>query len=108
MSEDSKRQLEDIKYLIEANAEIIKPMFGMMFWQLVEAEKTMTPEEFTKEGVSLSLISDDDEVLASFMTAYVRLWEGSADLNAASRFIASTLNMTADELIQTRQLIDKM
>ena len=108
MIDESKKQLEDIKYLLETNADIIKPMFGMMFWQLVEAEKTMTAEEFTREGVSLSLISDDDEILASFMTSYVRLWEGSGDLNAASRFIASTLNMSADELIQTRQLIDKM
>ncbi len=107
MSENSKRELEDIKFLLETNADTIKPMFGMMFWQLLEAEKTMTPEEFAREGVNLNLVSDDDEILAAFMTSYIRLWEGSADLSAASRFIASTLKMSADELIQTRQLLQK-
>jgi hypothetical protein len=108
MTDESRRELEDIKFLIESNRDLIKPMFGTMFWQLLEAEKTMSPSDLAREGINLSLISDDDEVLATFMTAYIRLWESAGDLNAASRFIATTLEMTADELIQTRQLLNKL
>lgn len=103
MDEKQKSVLADIKFLLKANASIIKPYFGLMFWQLQEAESQLDPEEFTQHGMSMTLDSDADEILASFMTSYIQLWLSARDFNAASRFVAAELKMTADELIQSRQ-----
>lgn len=103
MNEDQQRELSEIRFLIKANRELIKPYFGLMFWQLQEAERVLPAEEFARHGMSMNLEGEDDEVLASFTAAYVKLWLSARDFNAASRFLANELAMTADELLQSRQ-----
>lgn len=103
MNEEQRRELADIRFLIKSSAEVIKPYFGLMFWQLQQAENMLSPEEFAKHGLSLNLDDETDEVLAGFTAAYVKLWLSAGDFNAASRFIAAELKMTADELLQSRQ-----
>ncbi len=103
MSEEQRQELADIRFLIKSSAQVIKPYFGLMFWQLQHAEGLLSADEFAKNGLSLNLDDETDEVLAGFTAAYVRLWLSAGDFNAASRFIAAELNMTADELLQSRQ-----
>lgn len=103
MNEEQRRELEDLRFLIKTNRDVIKPYFGLMFWQLQEVQVHLDPEEFAKHGMSMNLEGESDEVLASFMAAYVKLWLSAKDFNAASRFLASELQMTADELLQSRQ-----
>jgi len=103
LNEDQQRELSEVRFLLRKNRDLLKPYFGLMFWQLQEAEKRLGPEEFAKHGMSMSLEGETDEVLASFTAAYVKLWLSAGDFNAASRFIAAELSMTADELLQTRQ-----
>jgi hypothetical protein len=99
-----KEKLEEIKKSLQQNREILMPVFGIMFWQLALAEARLTAEEFASEGMKLTLEKDDDEVVATFMATYIELWLSAKDFNAASRFIADGLGMSADELLQTRQL----
>jgi hypothetical protein len=99
-----KEELEEMKAFMRINAELLKPMFGMMFWQLQSLEETLDAEEFTKQGMTLTMIDAEDETLAAFMAHYMSIWQNSKDFNAASRFICSCLNMSADELLQTRQM----
>jgi hypothetical protein len=103
VNDDQKNELADIKFLIKSNQQTIKPYFGLMFWQLHHAESVLTPEEFAQHGMSMNLEDETDEVLAAFTAAYVKIWLSANDFHAASRYIASELNMTADELIQSRQ-----
>ena len=104
MSDDQRKQLEDMKFLIRSNAEKIKPLFGVMFWELADIEGQMTPEEFAEAGMAMKMEDPDDEVLGSFMSTYVTLWLSAGDLTAASRFVADCLGMSADELLQTRTI----
>lgn len=101
--EASRKQLQEIKEFLGMERERLKPLFGFMFWQFAASGAKTPPESFLKDGMSLTLNQDDDEVQASFMASYVQLWDNSQDFNAASRFIAQSLGMTADELIQCRQ-----
>ena len=103
MNEEQRAELADIRFLIKSSAQVIKPYFGLMFWQLQHAESALSPEEFAQHGLSLNLDDETDEVLAGFTAAYVKLWLSAGDFNAASRFIAAELKMTADELLQSRQ-----
>jgi len=102
--EEQRQQLEDIKFLIRNNADKIKPLFGVMFWELADIEKRISPEEFARQGMQMTMQESDDEVLASFMGSYVNLWMSAGDLTAASRFVADCLSMSADELLQTRSI----
>lgn len=101
---ENKNELNEIQGFIARNVDVIKPNFGVMFWQLSELQNRLSPEEFADQGLNLELQEADDEVVAEFLAIYLKLWRDSNDLNAASRFVASRLGMTADELIQTRQL----
>lgn len=103
MSQDPD-SLESVKTYIKQHREIIKPMFGLMFWQLAAAEEHLSAEDFAAQGMNLTLDGADDEVLANFMAQYVKIWLSANDFNAASRFVASCLEMSADELLQTRLL----
>lgn len=103
MNEDQQRELGEIRFLIKNNRELIKPYFGLMFWQLQDAERVLSAEEFAQHGMSMNLEGEEDEVLASFTAAYVKLWLSAKDFNAATRFLANELAMTADELLQCRQ-----
>ncbi len=101
---DGREELEEIRNFLKDHKEPLKPMFGLMFWQLQEVEQSMTADDFAKQGLSLNLAAQEDEILASFVSHFIRLWRDSQDFNAASRFIASSLDMSADELFQTRAL----
>ncbi|MDA9951169.1 hypothetical protein N9D31_01215 [Oligoflexaceae bacterium] len=95
-------ELREIEALLRNNTELLKPNFGFMFWQLADIEKQYTPEEFIEQGMNLELQQADDEIVAEFLGIYFKLWRDSKDLSAASRFIASRLGMSADELLQMR------
>lgn len=101
---DSRKELEEIQNFIRTNSEVIKPNFGVLFWQLSTLEDSLTPDEFAKQGLNLDLQEANDEIVAEFLAAFIKFWQDSDDLNAASRFFASRLNMSADELLQTRQI----
>jgi len=103
VNDDQKSELADLKFLIKSSADIIKPYFGLMFWQLQHAEANLSPEEFAQQGMSMNLEDDADEVLAAFTAAFIKVWLSAGDFNAASRFIAAELKMSADELLQSRQ-----
>jgi hypothetical protein len=99
-----KEKLEEIKTSLQHNREILMPVFGMMFWQLAAAESHLTAEQFANEGMKLTLEKVEDEIVGTFMATYIELWLSAKDFNAASRFIADALGMSADELLQTRLL----
>ena len=103
MNEEQAQELADIRFLIKSSSTVIKPYFGLIFWQLQHAESGLSPEEFAQHGLSMNLEDEADEALAAFTAAYIKLWLSAGDLNAASRFIAAELKMTADELLQSRQ-----
>ncbi len=103
MNEEQAQELADIKFLIKNGTTVIKPYFGLMFWQLQHAESLLSAEEFAQHGLSMNLEDETDEVLAAFTAAYIKLWLSAGDFNAASRYIAAELKMTADELMQSRQ-----
>ena len=104
MTANSKQELEEIQALLRNNIELLKPIFGMTFWELASAESVLSAEDFASNGMSLNLEAEDDEIVAAFMSSYVQIWMSAKDFNAASRFIASTLSMSADELLQCRQM----
>ena len=102
--DNGRKELEDIKSLLRNNIELLKPVFGMMFWELADAEQVMNADEFLNHGMSLNLEEIDDEIIAAFMATYAKLWQNSNDYTAASRFIANCLSMSADELLQCRHV----
>lgn len=104
MSDDQRSQLQEIRLFLKQNQEVLKPVFGLTFWELERIADQVSPEEIAAQGINLTLTDPDDEVVASFVSTYIQLWTNSRDFNAASRFIASSLQMSADELLQTRQL----
>ena len=105
MSDDlGRNELEEIRGFIANNRDMLKPMFGMMFWQLQALETRMSATQFAEQGMSLAMADPDDEILAGFMGSFLKLWHNSGDFNAASRFICSALEISADELLQTRQM----
>jgi hypothetical protein len=101
--EASKKQLQEIKEFFRTERERLKPLFGYMFWEFAASGAKTPPESFLSDGMSLTLDQADDEVQASFMASYVQIWDNCQDFNAASRFVAEALGMSADELIQCRQ-----
>ena len=100
---DEQREIADLRFLIKNNSSVIKPYFGLMFWQLQEGESALSPDEFASQGMSFNLDGEADEVLAAFTAGYIKIWLSAGDFNAASRFIAAELRMSADELLQSRQ-----
>lgn len=104
MNDNTKEELADLLSLLRQHGEVIKPNFGFMFWELLELEKRLSPADFAEQGMNFRLESDGDEIIASFIAGYIKLWYSADDFYAASRFIANALGMSADELIQTRVL----
>lgn len=103
MTDESRKELEEIRHFLRSNRDTLKPMFGVMFWELTAIEGKVSPEKIAEEGTSLTLSAANDEFHAELLATYTKLWISANDLNAASRFIAASLEMTADELLQTRQ-----
>ena len=73
-----------------------------MFWELAAVEKHMSLEQIQEETLSLTLEGEDDESLGVLMGTYFQIWASAQDFNGASRFIADSLELTADELLQSK------
>lgn len=109
MSGKNSRQLQEIRDLLRSNTDVLKPYFGMVYWQLIAMEGQVRPEDFLQEGGQLTLREEQDETIAAFISTFMQLWESAGDLNVASRFVADGLGMSADELIQSRmQFLEAM
>jgi hypothetical protein len=104
MDEAAKREFEDFMSLIRSNVEVLKPNFGLIFWQLAAAQEQLSAEDFANEAVQFQLNDEADEVVGAFIAGYIKAWLSAKDFNAASRMIANALGMSADELLQTRQI----
>ena len=102
--EENQKKLNEIKEFIVSNREFLKPLFGFLYWQFSQIEESChyNPDEALQEATSVNLSHEDDELIAAFIASYLELWQGARDLGAASRFIADTLAMTANELIEAR------
>ena len=104
MTEESQRDLEDVTFLLKNHRPLLKPIFGLMFWELQGIENKLSAEEIASQGMNFTMADSEDEIIASFMAAYVKLWLSAKDFNAASRFVSDKLEMSADELLQLRQI----
>ena len=105
---DSQRQqLLEIQEILKGNRDLYKPMFGLMFWELAEAAKHLKFEEISKESLSLTMTGEEDEALGALVSIYLQIWDSANDFNAASRFMASTLELSADELIQSKIIFEQ-
>lgn len=100
--DQSRQKLAEIRSMIAANKEVIKPFFGVLFWECLDLEGQVNPEAIAAQGMQMTLSEDHDEILGTFLSHFIDLWRSSQDLNASSRFIAETLNMSASELLQMR------
>ena len=67
----------------------------------------MSPDDVMKEAVNLSLSDETDAIYGQFMATYIELWSSSNDFNAASRFIADALDMSASELLEAKIYYEK-
>ena len=105
--EEQKQKLSEIKHTLRQDKMTIKPYFGFLFWQISEMVAVMNPDEVMKEAVNLTLNSDTDAVYAEFMATYIELWSSSNDFNAASRFVADALELSANELIEAKIYYEK-
>ncbi|SMF59775.1 hypothetical protein [Pseudobacteriovorax antillogorgiicola] len=105
--EQQRERLREIQEVLRANRKIYKPMFGLMFWQLSDAAKHLSLDDIRNESMTLTLTGDDDEALGALLGIYLQIWDSAKDFNAASRFIASTLELSADELIQSKVLFEQ-
>tara|TARA_B100001094_G_scaffold325852_1_gene380905 strand:- start:843 stop:1199 length:357 start_codon:yes stop_codon:yes gene_type:complete len=100
----NKKRLLEVKDYLSANTELLKPIFGFLYWQfsLLEESTDYNPDEALIEATKVTLSHEDDEFIAAFLATYIELWQSAKDLGAASRFIADSLGMTANELIESR------
>lgn len=105
--DEQRQKLQEIRSFIKQNGQVLKPYFGLLFWEVVELGEQADPEKLASEGMQISLGGDQDEILGTFLTHFVQIWQSAGDLNAACRFMAASLAMSADELIETRQLHQK-
>lgn len=105
MSEREK--LEEIRTTLLTNKEPNKSYFGLLYWELLTLKESYSLEEINANQGSITLDADEDPSLAGLLAIFLGLWQNSQDLNAAARFIASSLGMSADELIQTRMIYER-
>ena len=105
--EESLEKLRQIRETLGQNRELYKAYFGLLFWQLLEASKQMSVEEISAQSGSLTLEGQKDEEHGILLGFYLQIWDSAKDFNAASRFLAETLQMSADELIQCKILFEK-
>lgn len=103
---DHRQQLEEIARNLQEQSELYKPMFGLMFWQLLDAQKHMSIEEISQQPLTITMDQETDEALGALFSTFIQLWDSSQDFYAASRFMAQKLGMSADELIQTKLIAD--
>ncbi len=104
---DNLRQLNEIKKNLSDNREVFKAFFGLLFWELHFASQSFSYNEICKQQGSLPLESEGDDQYATLLNIYLQIWDSAKDFNAASRFIADALKMSADELIQCKILFEK-
>lgn len=104
--EEQRRQLQEIRDSLKAQKDLFKPMFGLMFWELAAVEKQMSFEDIQKETLSLTMQGEEDESLGMLLGIYFQIWSSAKDFNGASRFIADSLGLSADELLQSKIIFD--
>ena len=104
---EQREKLSEIKANIRTDKDVIKPYFGFLFWQISDMVNVMQAEEVMKEAVNLTLSDETDAVYAQFMATYIELWSSSNDFNAASRFVADALDLSANELIEAKIYYEK-
>ena len=97
-----KDYLSEVRSLLQTDRERHKSYFGILYWELLDLKGSYSLEEISSKKSAITLEHPDDPTLASLLAILLDLWNQSQDLNAAARFVASALDMTADELIQTR------
>lgn len=100
----NRKELDDLRVMIASHRDKLKANFGLIFWQLERIEDQIDPETLGEQGVNFGLESIEDAILGEFIAKFVSIWRSAGDFNAASRFVFSELSMTADELLQVRQL----
>ena len=105
--EEQKEKLAEIKDTLRKDKLTIKPYFGYLFWQISDMVAVMSPDDVMKQAVNLTLDSETDAIYAEFIATYVELWSSSNDFNAASRFIADALELSANELIEAKIYFEK-
>ena len=105
--EEQKEKLSEIKMNLRQDKLTIKPYFGFLFWQISDMVAVMSPDDVMKQAVNLTLDSETDALYAEFIATYVELWSSSNDFNAASRFIADALDLSANELIEAKIYFEK-
>ena len=101
-----RQELMAIQEILKQQKDLFKPMFGLMFWQLAATERHLSLEEIRNESLSLTMSQENDEALGVLFGIYLQIWDSANDFNAASRFIASTLDLSADELLQSKIIYD--
>ena len=101
---DDRQKLDEMQQLLIKNKELNKAYFGLLFWQLHEVSEYTSEAELFSQAATLTLSEPDDESLASLVSLVLQLWDSASDFNAACRFIVSCLDMSADELLQTRAI----
>lgn len=104
--QEQRRQLQEIKDMLRQHKDLYKPMFGLMFWEFCSVEKTLSFEEVQKEALSFTMEGEEDESLGVLLSTYFQIWGSARDFNAASRFMADALELSADELIQSKMIYD--
>ena len=105
--EEQKEKLSEIKAKLRHDKETMKPYFGYLFWQISDMVAVMSPDDVMKQAVNLTLDNDTDALYAEFIATYIELWSSSNDFNAASRFLADALELSANELIEAKIYFEK-
>ena len=103
-SDDARARLQEISKLIKDHRAVIKPFFGLVFWECLDLGDKVNPEQLSEQGMQMTMHGDHDEIIAEFLTSFVEIWRSSKDLTASSRFVAQALDMSAAELLETRSL----
>lgn len=103
-SGDARARLLEIDKLIKDHRQVIKPFFGLLFWECMDLGENVDPEQLSQHGMQMTMHGDHDEIIAEFLASFVEIWRSSKDLTASSRFIAQALEMSAAELLETRAL----
>ncbi|NRA63294.1 MAG: hypothetical protein HRU19_02355 [Pseudobacteriovorax sp.] len=101
-----RQKLNEITAQLKLNQDLNKRYFGLLFWQLSAVANQLSLSEIASQPSTLAMTEGDDEALAALVGIYLQIWDSANDFHAASRFLASTLEMTADELIQSKMIFE--
>ena len=103
---EQKEKLAEIKQQLRTDSAKYKAYFYSILANF-EMVTVMSPDDVMKEAVTFSLSDETDAIYGQFMATYIELWSSSNDFNAASRFIADALDMSASELLEAKIYYEK-